>query len=185
VNDPVQKYLDAVIAIAGLSEVDSRLVRAELNEHLQSLISGRTFSTPQEVFAMLEHEFGRPEQIGDSIGRTKGGIRTFFRKRRKLPLTIAAAVLLTLTVRAAVAQEFYSPSNCLAPVIPQGSRIFVYKLARSFAPDDVIVFRKHDYYELGIVQRQQDDMVLVAKYGQPDQWVRLTQIIGRVFLNTR
>lgn len=184
-SDPVQNYLDSVIASAGLNDADSRSVRAELNEHLQSLMSDRTFSTPQEVYAMLENEFGKPEQVGASIGRTKGRIRMFFKKRRKLPLALAAALLLIVTVRVAVAQEFYVPGDSVAPAIPRGSRVFVYKLARSFAPDDVIVFRHQNYYEVGIVQRQQGDTVLVAKHGQPDLWVPLTQIVGRVFLNTR
>ena len=136
---------------------------------------------------MLENEFGPAKIVGSAITRAKGRFRTYLKKRlHHLPLKVAATLVLAFGIRCAVAQSFYVSGNGAAPQIPIGSAVLVYKLARTFSPGDVIVFRIADgSAHLGIVKGSTDGNLLVHKNGLPDQTVALDHVVGRVILNTR
>ena len=141
-RDPIARYLEDVLCYADLAAGDERNVRAELSEHLHELAAPADSSNPTEVYAMLNDQFGTPKRVGRGIAAAKGRLRTYFKKTvRKLPLRVGVALVLAIAVRQCVAQEFYVPGNSVAPVVPQGSRVFVYKLAKSFNPGDVVVYR--------------------------------------------
>jgi hypothetical protein len=184
--DAIERYIENVLIRADLSVDDERIVRAELNEHLHNLLAGKPAADPKEVYAMIENEFGNAGAIGKSIAAAKGRMRTYFKKQmRKLPLKLAAVIVLAFTVRYAVAQPFYVPSNAAAPQIPQGSRVLVYKLTRSFVPGDVVVFTADAVHQVGIVVSVQEDNLVVQKHGVEKFTVPLDQVVGRVILNTR
>jgi hypothetical protein len=185
-RDPIQHYIQEVIEYADLARDDERAARGELNEHLQSLFTGKLPPDTKEAYAMIENEFGKASLIGRGIARAKGRIRTYWKKqRRRLPITIPVVLVLVFMVRWAVAQTFYAAGTGGEPLIPQGSHVVVYKLARTFLPGDVVVFRMPDAYWMGIVKSQAANGLVVSKHGQPDMLVPLDKIVGRVFLNTR
>ncbi len=190
-RDPIAKYLDDVLCYADLTPGDERNVRAELSEHLHELAAPAESSNPTEVYAMLKNQFGTPKLVGRAIAAAKGRLRTYFKKTaRKLPLRVGIALVLAFAVRFAVAQAFYVPGNAVSPVVPRGSRVLVYKLAKSFDPGDVVVYRvASGEYRIGIVVHQtHDDVWLIERNnGSAKERTDIARqdIIGRVFLNTR
>lgn len=185
-SDAIEQYLDQVMKHANLPPHEQQQVRAELKDHL--LFIAAKAAQPQEVFAMLNKEFGDPKRIGQAIGGIQSRFSAYLKKlRRRLPMQIAAILILALAVRLTVAEAFICTGVGVSPIIPQGSRVLVYKLARTFSPGDVIVFRVADgTNRLGIVKCMlTPDQAIVHRNGQPDQMVALGNIVGRVFLNTR
>jgi hypothetical protein len=186
--DAIERYLDEVLSWADLAVGDEWKVRQELAEHLHALAASAQTSNPKEVYAMLSDQFGKPKRIGKQVARAKGRLRTYWKKSvRKLPLRLAVCLLLALAVRHSVAEEFYAASDAAAPMIPRGSRMLVYKLARSFQAGDVIVFRHPDgHARMGTVKSQNPSgEVIVSRIGHPDEIVPLERVVGRVVLNTR
>jgi hypothetical protein len=190
-RDPIEKYLEDVLCYADLASADERSVRAELAEHLHSLVENSQASDPKEIYAMLKDQFGNPKKVGLNIAAAKGRLRTYFKKRvRKFPLKLAIALVLAFAVRFAVAESFYVSGDGAAPMIPCGSRVLVYKLAHSFNPGDVVVYRNTSgEFLLGTILRESDsDGWLVARYTGSQREVHEVpreRIVGRVFLNTR
>jgi hypothetical protein len=190
-RDPIEKYLEDVICYADLVSADERSVRAELSEHLHSLVENSQASDPKEIYAMLKDQFGNPKKVGLNIAAAKGRLRTYFKKRvRKLPLQLAIALVLAFAVRYSVAQTFYVSGDGAAPMIPRGSRVLVYKLAHSFNPDDVVVYRNTSgEFLLGTILREShSNGWIVARYTGSQREVHEVpreRIVGRVFLNTR
>jgi hypothetical protein len=189
--DSIETYLEDVLCYADLAAKDERSVRAELAEHLHTMVEASPTSTPKEIYAVLSEEFGKPKIVGRAIAAAKGRIRTYFKKRRRrLPIQVGIAVLLGLAVRFAVAQEFHVSGDGAAPLVPRGSRVLVYKLARTFNPGDVVVFRLNPgEYRLGIIQHETGSggWVVERKNRGVKETLELPMdwIVGRVFLNTR
>jgi hypothetical protein len=190
-RDAIEKYLEDVLCYADLSSADEHSVRAELAEHLHTLTENLRDSNPKEIYAMLRDQFGNPKKVGLSIAAAKGRVRTYFKKRlRKLPLQLAIALVLAFGVRYAVAEEFYVSGDGVAPIISRGSRVFVYKLADSFHPQIVVVYRDTaGEYLLGTIERESNSNGwLVARNAGSKREVNdvpRERIVERVFLNTR
>ena len=188
-RDAIEEYLDRVMAHASLARRDQARVRAELKDHLAELAAEalKHSSTQEEITAMLESEFGKPEVVGEGISNAKGPVRTFLKKsKRALSIAAAVCVVLVFSIRWAVAQPFYVPGRGAEPLIPQGSRILVYKLASEFRAGDVVVFRNaEDVALLGIVKTDQEGVLTVSRNGEADRDVPRAQVIGRVVANTR
>ena len=83
-RDAIEEYLDQVMAHASLARPDHARVRAELKDHLAELVDAarKHSSTQEEITAMLENEFGKPEVVGEGISHAKGRVRTFLKKSR-------------------------------------------------------------------------------------------------------
>ena len=136
---------------------------------------------------MLENEFGKPDVVGKAISTAKGPLRTYLKKwKRSLLIAAAACLGLAFSVQWAIAQPFYVPGKGAEPLIPQGSRILVYKLASAFRAGDVVAFRNPDGVALlGIVKTDHEGLLTVSRNHEADREVPHTQVIGRVVANTR
>jgi hypothetical protein len=188
----MERYLEDVMCAADLAGDDERCVGAELREHLSALVEKVSSSNPKEIYAMLKEQFGQPGKVGRGIAAAKGRARTFFKKQlRRLPWTVGVGLFLAFFVRYAVAQEFRVTGDGLSPIIPLGSRVFVYKLAQSFTAGDVVVYRDSSGFNLlGKVDRQSNSgsgWVVERNPGAKRvvNEIMRDQIVGRVFLNTR
>jgi signal peptidase I len=108
------------------------------------------------------------------------------RKAKRAAVAIAVAVVLSIGVRATVAEVFYTPTNAVAPEVPRNARVLVYKLGRTFKAADIVVYRQPDGVAmLGRVVAVDVDRVTIARGDKPVQSVPLAQVVGRVVLNTR
>ena len=188
-RDAIEEYLDQVMAHASLARRDQARVRAELKDHLAELTAEarKHFSTHEEITAMLESEFGKPEVVGKGISSAKGPVRTWLKKlKRGLPIAVAACLVLSFSIRWAIAEPFYVPGNAVEPTIPQGSRVLVYKLVSVFRAGDVVAFRNLDGpILLAIVKTDQGGVLTVSRNGEADREVPHARVIGRVVANTR
>ncbi len=188
-RDAIEDYLDQVMLHASLARRDQGRVRAELRDHLAELIAEarKHSSTQEEITAMLESEFGKPEVVGKGISNAKGRVRTIFKKlKRGLPIAAAAGLVLVFSIRLTIAETFYVPGKGGEPLIPQGSRVLVYKLASVFRAGDVVVFRNLEGEALlGIVKRDEGGVLTVSRHGEGDREVSHARVIGRVVANTR
>lgn len=187
--DAIEEYLDQVMAHASLARHDQARVRAELKDHLAELVAGslKHSSTQEEMTAMLESEFGKPEVIGKGISNARGPVRTYFKKlKRVLPIAVAICLVLAFSIRWGIAEPFYVPGKGAEPSIPQGSRILVYKLASVFRAGDVVAFHNLEGETLlGIVKTNQGGVLTVSRNGEADREVPHARVIGRVVANTR
>jgi signal peptidase I len=98
--------------------------------------------------------------------------------------------VLAFAVRFAVAESFYVSGDGVAPLIPRGSRVLVYKLASSFKPGDIVVYRNAEGVNLvGEIDRENNSgrwrIERNAGCARQVQEVPRDRIVGRVFLNTR
>jgi hypothetical protein len=188
-RDAIEDYLDQVMAHASLARRDHARVRAELKDHLAELIAAgqKHSSTQKEIAAMLESEFGKPEVVGKGISDARGRVRTWLEKLKKgLLIAAAAGLVLNFSIRWAIAEPFYVPGKGAEPLIPQGSRVLVYKLASVFRAGDVVAFRNLDgEILLAIVKADQGDVLTVSRNGEEDREVPHARVIGRVVANTR
>ena len=188
-RDAIEEYLDRVMAHASLAPRDQARVRAELKDHVAELSAeaAKHLSTQEEITAMLESEFGKPELVGRGISKAKGPVGTYLKKwTRRLPLAAAICLVLVFSIRWTVAEAFYVPTKCAEPLIPQGSRILVYKLVSVFHAGDVVAYRNTDGQALlAIVKTDQRGVLTVSRNGAADYAVPHAQVIGRVVANTR
>jgi hypothetical protein len=191
--DPIERYLEEVAAYADLDRRDEATMLAELREHIHALLAGKPDIQSKEIYPMLEAEFGKPSRIGRSIAKAKGRFRTYLKKqRRKAPVGVAVALVLGLAVRWAVAEPFYGSGHGVAPLVPYGSWVMVYKLTRTFKPGDIVAYRNSKgEILLGIVKSWNADGMVVERNEGADEarkmeeMVGMGRVIGRVICNTR
>ncbi|OHB67013.1 MAG: hypothetical protein A2Y76_07535 [Planctomycetes bacterium RBG_13_60_9] len=184
----LEEYLNKIMEVADLAPRDARRVRNELQSHLRELLDvGHNRDLPEsEVMSMVEKEFGSPEELGTMIARAKGRFRTYLKKQaRRLPLTLAAAVVLAFAIKATAFEAFRVTTDALSPRVPASSRVLVNKLSRQVDANDVIVFRLDKEYRVGIVRQTDSDRggILVHRNGEPEVFVPSHQIVGKaIFL---
>ncbi|MBN2132034.1 MAG: S24/S26 family peptidase [Sedimentisphaerales bacterium] len=182
----LEQYLNRIVEIADLAPRDARRVRGELQCHLSELLDAgeRQNRSESEVMKMVEKEFGSPEELGTMIARAKGRFRTYLKKQaRRLPLNLAAAVVLAFALKATALEAFRVTTDSVSPRVPAHSRVLVNKLSRHVDANDVIVFRLDADCKVGIVRQVNAgrDTVVVRRNGEPDVSVRNDQIIGKAF----
>ena len=108
------------------------------------------------------------------------------KKAKKLAISAAVAVVLALGIRVSVAEVFYAPSDAAAPEVPRNSRVLVYKLAGSFKPHDIIVYRTaNGVAMLGRIESADATSVTVSRAGSEHIVVPMHDVVGRVVLGTR
>jgi predicted Ser/Thr protein kinase len=113
-------------------------------------------------------------------------IKTYFsreatlRRLRKflfvtLPITAATVLIALLFV-----QPYVAVTNDAAPEAPRGSHVLVFKLARNFAPGDLIVYKYGNAANLKRVVRSDASTVLVNRNGGANFAVPRADVIGKV-----
>jgi hypothetical protein len=182
----VEDYLDRIMEIADLAPRDAGRVRSELQSHLRELLDAgnRHRLSESEVANMVEKEFGSPEELGAMIAKARGRFRTYLKKQaRRLPVTLAAAVVLALALKVTALEAVRVTTDTLSPRVPVNSRLLINKLSRHVDANDVIVFRLDEGYKIGIVGQADPQRrgVVVRRAGDPDTFVRTDQIIGKAF----
>lgn len=99
---------------------------------------------------------------------------------------LAALATAAVSVRAAVAEVFVVPTDVVAPEVPKGAHILVYKLGSTFEPGQIIAFRDGDRVLLGRVAGvRPDGTVEVARNGPAAGPLGAKDIVGRVVLTSR
>lgn len=182
----VEQYLDRIMEIADLTGKDEKRVRGELEVHLQEmLIAGeKSGLTESEVMAMVEKQFGNPEELGRMIAQAKGKFRTYLKKQaRKLPICIVIVVALAFTLKAVAFEAFRVTTDAAFPIVPKSSRVLINKLTNNFKVNDVIVFRQEKQAMVGIVKEidKDKDGVMVSRKNQEDTFVGKDKIVGKAF----
>ncbi len=184
----LEEYLDRIMEIADLAPRDAKRVRSELQVHLGELLDAgiREGLSESEVMTMVRREFGSPQQLGAMIAKARGRFRTYLKKQaRRLPLTLAAALVLALAIRATAFAAFRVTNDAASPRVPACSRVLVNKLSRHPDVNDVVVFRVEEGYRVGIVTRTQanGEDIVVHRNGEPDVVLPGGQIVGKaIFL---
>lgn len=185
----LDRYLESVLAAAGLAPRDEAEVREELMVHLGSL-GVEDGKTEKEVVDMLDKEFGKPEELGSQIASAKGRFRTYLKKEgRKLPRNLLIALVIAGLLRWQVVEVFSVKNACMEPVAPAGSHVMVNKLAYRLGEPregDVVVYRKEGKSFVRMVRAGGPATVQVCETaGGKQEEVRREEVVGRVFLATR
>ena len=180
----VEQYINRIMETADLARRDRKRVRGELESHIQELFRAGELSglTEMEAMNMIENEFGNPEKMGKMIAAAKGKFRTYLKKQtRKVPITVAAALVIALTVRAVAFEAFVVTSDAVSPVIPNSSRVLVNKLSTDFETNDVIFFRSDREAKVGIIENIDKSRggFIVSRNDEENTFVPSDKIVGR------
>lgn len=187
----VEAYVAAVLRAASLAPRDAARVMDELLSHLDAFdrVARERKLSDQEVTDMLDREFGNAQELGGMIADAKGRFRTYLKKEaRKLPYTVAAAVVIALLIRWQAVESFRATGASMSPAIEEGHRFLVNKLAYRFgapAEGDLVVFRDGDRAVVSRVDAVRGDEVRVAKLSPPGSGERTLaagDLLGRVCL---
>ena len=100
---------------------------------------------------------------------------------RWLTFEVPAAILILLILRTFILQPFRTPTDAAAPELPRGSHFMVWKLARNFAPGDLIVYHYENWNNVGRVTGRANDGLVVNRNAQSDVTIPYGDIIGKVF----
>ena len=97
------------------------------------------------------------------------------------------ALGLAIFVGAMVLQDFRAMTDAMAPDVPQGSHVLVFKLARDYLPGDIAAFRTKDSNQLGRVVEAgpKEGRLLVQRRNESPQLIPADDLIGKVILNMR
>ena len=110
------------------------------------------------------------------------------KKLKDLGISLAVAIVLAMVIRTTIAQDFVAATDAVAPEIRKSSHMLVYKLASEYSVGDIVVYRKPGEKTLvGRVQasNQQSAELAVERNHEPPTTVPLTDVVGRVILNSR
>jgi signal peptidase I len=95
--------------------------------------------------------------------------------------TIAGAIVVVIGIlRTFFVQPFMVMTDAAAPEIPAGSRILVWKMARTFKPGDLLAYEAGDQFYAGRVARSEGENVIMNRNGMPDIAVPRAAITGKV-----
>lgn len=113
--------------------------------------------------------------------------RRWRRRITAVSIVLALLAVFTVSVRSAVAELFYVPSNAATPEIPRGARVLVYKLGDAYQPGHIIVYRAGDVNMLArvIAVGPGPGELTVGSNGLGTRTIRAQDVVGRVILNTR
>jgi hypothetical protein len=180
----LEDYLNRIMEIADLAPRDARRVRNELRSHLQELLDAGNSQhlSESEVMEMVENRFGSPEELGTMIARAKGRFRTYLKKQaRQLPLALAVALVLALTIRATAVTAVRVGTDALSPRVPANSRLLVNRLNKHVDVNDVVVFQPGKGYRIAIVSQvdPQRGGIIIHTNDLPDSFVPSDQIVGK------
>ncbi len=95
-------------------------------------------------------------------------------------VTLLLAVAIALPVRMFLISLYVVKGDGAAPEIPMGSRIAVWKVARTFSASDIIAYRHNDDTYVGRFARREGENIAVSRNGSPDEVVAPARVIGRV-----
>lgn len=183
----VEQYIDRIMEIADLTRKDEKRVHSELESHIQELLNAGEKSglTESEVLEMIEKEFGKPEELGEMIAKSRGKFRTYLKKKtRKMLITIVVVLVIAFAIKAVAFEVFRVTTDVASPVVPNGSRVLINKLTGDFKVDDVIVFRPEKQAMVGIIKTIDSDRdgVIVSRKNQEDMFVSKDEIVGKAFI---
>lgn len=108
--------------------------------------------------------------------------------RRTFKQLLACAMIglsLAVPLRLAVAAPYRTSDNSLAPEIPKGTYVLVYKLARDFQPGDFVVYRAPEgdvAAKIAGVDRAAESLHVTRLNGSADEVISSDQLIGRILL---
>ena len=98
---------------------------------------------------------------------------------------IVVALAIAFCLRAFALAPYRAAGASVAPEIPAGARVLVWRIAPKFAPGDIAVFRDGDLNLLGRIVRADEREVMVTRAEGLERSVPRSAVVGRVFLTTR
>jgi len=100
--------------------------------------------------------------------------------KRELGRSLVPTIAMILLVRTFFLQAFVIPVKSLEPELPAGSRVLAWKLARQFAPGDIIVHRHGDRVWASRVVREEKEHLVLHRNQWPEEKLPRADVIGKV-----
>ncbi|MEO6742740.1 MAG: protein kinase, partial [Chthoniobacteraceae bacterium] len=100
--------------------------------------------------------------------------------RRLSGQAIVPTIAIVILLRAWVLQAFVIPVNSMAPELPAGSRVLVWKLTRQFAPGDIIAHKHGDLVWVSRVVREEKEQLVLQRNEWPEEKLPRADVIGKV-----
>jgi|GEM_PF-771236 len=100
---------------------------------------------------------------------------------------VLAVVVLVLGVKAFVISPYHAVTDGVSPEIPQGSSVYVYKLARHFSAGDIVAYQQENKVMLGRAAQDgpMKGILQIERSNETPRQLAAGDIIGKVVFNTR
>lgn len=131
------------------------------------------WQTAHELKTQVETLTQRPDDPAPLLTKR----RRWWRKQLK---NVIIALLIAVPLRTWFVQSYVIKSGSMAPEIPQGSYVLVWKFSREFSLSDIIAYKHGDQTWVGRVVRVDHENVMVQRNGTPEEAVPKSLIIGKV-----
>ncbi|MBL9117778.1 MAG: protein kinase [Verrucomicrobiaceae bacterium] len=99
---------------------------------------------------------------------------------RRLVWKLVVAIPIVLVLKVFVLAVYVVPTASMAPEIPQGSRVLVWKLSSSYQPGDIIAHPRGEGTWLGRVIERQGENLLLGRNNSQRELVPEREVIGKV-----
>lgn len=110
----------------------------------------------------------------------------FKRFVRQTVLTLGVALVCAFGIKAAVAESFVVQTDAVAPEVPKGARLIVYKLASEYRVGDIVLYKSNGKNYVGRVANiLPNDQLTIERNDEPDAKLAASELVGRCVLNTR
>lgn len=110
----------------------------------------------------------------------------FKRFVRQTVLTLGVALVCAFGIKAAVAESFVVQTDAVAPEVPKGARLIVYKLASEYRVGDIVLYKSNGKNYVGRVANVlPNDQLTIERNREPDAQLAASELVGRCVLNTR
>ena len=109
------------------------------------------------------------------------------KKARSILLYLPVAIIVSLTFRAVVGKTYRMMTDAVEPAIPQGSRMFVYRLASEYKPGDIIICKGTNRSLVARVKTidRDGDTIVIERKGEADATISFSDVVGKIVWNTR
>jgi len=179
----LDRYLDRILREADLEPVASERLRAELRDHLESLVQDHLLagSAPAEAVQAACANFGEPSWLGRSLREALGGWR-IWKSRFLRPLPVLLVLFFLGWGVNTYAFEVYSIVGAsVAPRLEKGSRVVVEKWGEPIRPNDIVVYKDGSRSLVGIVDGiRGGDKLSVHRNDVGGLIVDRSRVVGRV-----
>ncbi|MFA6564959.1 MAG: protein kinase [Verrucomicrobiia bacterium] len=108
-------------------------------------------------------------------------------RKRRILIDVLVGLALAITVRAFVLTPYQAATDAVSPEIPQGSYVLVLKLARTYAPGDIVVYQSGAKAMLGRVAQAGplNGALQIERRNGPPQSIPFSSVVGKVIFNSR
>ncbi|BBM85469.1 S24/S26 family peptidase [Candidatus Uabimicrobium amorphum] len=184
--DSIENYLEKVMTSANLFHKDSCRVESELRDHLHEIFDSKNKRnhSKEEVWKMVEQEFGDAQALGQEIAKAKGKFLTYCKKSFLSWKSWVLGIGIVL-IFFSMASFFYIKNARLAPILQEDSIVLAWRWVSDYSPGDIVIYKNEGQYRYALVKKIDGKKLLLSRGEQEEISLEKNAIWGKVIVQTR